>query len=341
MSYLKTSLCLSVLVVSTVISTDAEASHKAWFMKNSGASCVRQTPTKDDYYPGVVINSASSSLWVTCPVTLAARSGSSSNYDVDRKDWLAAKQARIHYYQPSTAPFLCQARAVTSGGVYYSRSRYSAGTGVRSISLIDDNDWGSSLEAVDQSSFEQLDFDCLMGSKHATNNQSAYLYGVDVATCQHQADCHDFTVETPSGTSWVQGSGIECVPSTNVSAPHLRRTVNGYHNSDPQTWRVSHCPITTGVDDSHEHSGRKVTQAFVYWEGPTKPSCQLVSRNYQGNLLVSPFLVEHSSGGYLRLESSFTAGLERSLGIECHQPPNTTIIGWVVEHSRTYQSAGL
>jgi len=340
MNYLKVYLCLAALVATGVASNEAEASHKAWLMKNSGVSCVRQYPEAGDYYPGMVQNKDPWGVYVTCPITLAGRSGSSSDPKSSAKRWLAAKQARIHYKQTSS-PFWCQARAENSfGSVYYSRGRWSAGGGVRTMDLIDNEyDWGGALEAAETGDFTQLDFECRVGSRGSGRFPDALLYGVDVATCQYQDECDSVHEDVSQNSeSTVQGSGIECAPASSWSAGQLQRTVNGFYNPHDELWGSLSCPITTASDDSFE-SVRHVHLAHVYWEGPRAPSCRLVSWDAQGNKSWSPYLQQHSDG-YLKTQGSFDAGVEKTLSFECGQPPHTTIVGWEVRHSVTRNSPG-
>jgi hypothetical protein len=340
MKYLKIYICLAALLATALGATDAEASHKAWLMKNSGASCVREYPASGDLYPGIIENYENFGVYVTCPVTLAARSGSSSPVS-SRKTWLAAKQARIHYKQPNS-PFWCQARAVdSSGSVFYSRGRWSAGTGLRTIELIDSEyDWGGSLEAVDQNTFNQLDIECRVGSRNSSNYTPAELLGVDVATCQNAATCTTVRSDSPAGSSWVQGSGTECGTTGLHSVPYLTRGVQGLTNTDTQAWHGAHCPVTTGSDDSYDHS-RIIYNAYLYYAGSAAPSCILVSWDQNGNKQYGNWLTpDPLQSNRLRHPGSFNAGLERSLVFECVLAPNSTINGWSVMQSTTRNSGG-
>jgi hypothetical protein len=329
------SLCAIGLLV-MVASTPAEATHKAWLMKNSGGQCAIQVTGRNDFYTGVFENPNSWGVYVTCPITLAAR-GASFNPSVPERTWISAKEARIFFKQPNSG-FTCQAKGQDVGdGVWVGRSNAdSPGQGNQFIDLIlNEHDWGGELEAHEQNYIEQLDYECRVGSGSAAD--PARLYGFEVAACQLLSNCNTMSTDSGNQEATVQGSGIECAPGTAAAATALQRSEAGFRNTSGST-QTAYCAITQPTDDSSEHS-RSVKGLDLFFTGST-PTCRLESIRANGTQTNSANLTVDLFPTRLILPAVLTVGPEKSLAIKCDLPPNTTIEGWSARMTITRNSDG-
>jgi hypothetical protein len=337
-----------LLLLSAAVARPASAHHEAWILRDSGVQCAFNTPLSggyDNYYDGLY-NGATYSRWMSCPVSLSARWGSSSpSYGTSL--WGRASAAAIYVVnqKPGTA-FSCQAQArVASGGLRYSRVVSTTAGGDQRLMPNFASDWGGTFEAAKGERLTSLEFACQVPANYSG------VYGYKVRMCIRNSACvpnGDFgesgaSLAPPALTDSVQTSGIACMSSDDIN---LVRSELGAKNVGTNYVSVF-CPITPPADDTNEVGSRKAHQVRVYYRGKTRlPGenpliCQLHARtrnwasphNFVTTKLVSPAFVKQD-GENVALNDFFVGkgadGISRAdiaLSVHCDLPPGYTIQG--------------
>jgi len=326
----------------------ASAHHEAWILRDSGVQCAFTTPISggaDNYYDGLY-NGASYSRWMSCPVSLSARWGSSSpSYGTAL--WGRASAAAIYVVRqkPGTA-FSCQAQArVASGGLRFSRAVSTTAGGDQRLMPNFASDWGGTFEAAKGEKLTSLEFACEVPANYSG------VYGYKVRMCIRNSGCvpnggygeSGGSIASGSLTDWVQTSGIACMAYDDVN---LVRSELGAKNVGTNYVSVF-CPITPPADDTNEVGSRKANEVSVYYRSKTgaadqpPPTCQLHARtrnwsspsNFTTDKVVSGafpkkdievvtlnnFIVGKGADGTSRADIALT--------VHCDLPPGYTIQG--------------
>jgi hypothetical protein len=336
------------LLLSTAAPRAASAHHEAWILRDSGVQCAFNQPISggsDNYYDGLY-NSASYTRWMSCPVSLSARWGSSSpSYGTAL--WGRASAAAIYVVngKPGTA-FSCQAQArVASGGLRFSRVVSTTAGGDQRLMPNFDSDWGGTFEAAKGEKLTSLEFVCQVPANHSG------VYGYKVRMCIRNSACvqnggygeSGASIAPPALTDWVQTSGIACMASDDVN---LVRSELGAKNVGTNYVSVF-CPITPPADDTNEIGSRKANKVSVYYRGKTRaagespPTCQLHARTRNWSNSSNSTTDKVVSGAFVKEEGeivtldNFVVGkgsdgssrADIALSVDCDLPPGYTIQG--------------
>jgi hypothetical protein len=330
------------------IAPNASAHHESWILKNAGASCAFENPdlTGNDYATVYLFNSSGATgvgRWMTCPVALSARWGSTSpSYAPTR--WARAYSAIIYGVNNTTSNFTCIARATMDSDIQrFSQTTqtftngevklHPAFTRANGVS-----DWGGTLESFEGQTVRALDFQC-----QVPGNGSG-VWGYKVRMCIRNAACGDSSdpdgerFTTPGGirSEQVQTSGQECLSSGNSS---IERGFFGIRNNGPWPDGVW-CPITPSADDTNDPTNRLMSSTVYYKAGGSfgadpAPTCYLVARSRDAT---APGTEETWSNAFTQTNvweqfvslQSFSVGSGRNdivLGAYCHIGPGVTLQG--------------
>ncbi|MDB4982234.1 MAG: hypothetical protein JWM82_2986 [Myxococcales bacterium] len=175
----------------------AHATHKAWVLRQSGASCQVINPgntTTDTYrtevglyngYFGAVNFNAVS---VQCPVALSGMfGGTSGGTAFSKQAWLAAREAKV--WVDAASKMTCKAEALSNtGSELISRSVSSTGSGLQAIVIKQDAvgaNWGGTLLNGHPANVTlmALNYTC-------TLPVGAGIQGHDTKICQLIDNCH-------------------------------------------------------------------------------------------------------------------------------------------------------
>lgn len=350
------------LLLSTAATRTASAHHEAWILRDSGVQCAFNQPLSggmDSYYDGLY-NGATYSRWMSCPVSLSARWGSSSpSYGTSL--WGRASAAAIYVTngKPGTA-FSCQAQArLPSGALYYSKVVSTTAGGDQRLMPNTASSWGGTFEAVKGERIASLEFACQVPGNYSG------VYGYKVRMCIRNAACVPNGAAGESGSSlapaaltdYVQTSGIACMSSDDIN---LVRSELGAKNVSSNYVSVF-CPITPPADDTHEVASRKASKIRVYYRGKTRlPGeapliCQLHARtrnwsnssNVTTDKVVSGAFVKQDNESVVLTDFIVGKGSDGSsradigLSVHCDLPPGYTIQGITSDIAIPNVSAGL
>jgi hypothetical protein len=328
-------------VVGAALPRAASAHHESWVLRNSGMECAFHapgTPGQDNFFVSTA-NNAPFTRSVSCPVTLAARWGSSSPaYPVAR--WARAYSALVYVNNIQGSSLSCSAQArLGSGTMRFSRTVSTTTGGDQPLVVNSSSNWGGDLETFKGDTIRSLNFHCQLPN-------STSVLGYKVRMCIRNASCRDVSV--PDGETWasepnttatepVQASAIDC-KSTN---PNVARSEFGIRNHGTDFASVL-CPIVPSVDDTNEMINRRITSTSVYYRGVTPSTsdesltCQLV---WKTRSVGTPFAMdEFWSSSFIfnglteRMDQSATArvgvGLtDVAMAVWCDLPPGFTLLG--------------
>jgi hypothetical protein len=169
--------------------------------------------------------------------------------------------------------------------------------------------------------------------------------------------------DTDHQTSFVQESGIACVPANNGQPGQWVRDMRGITNNNPNPHEFDEieCGLTEPADDSYEHN-RTLSAPFVpfselttrvYYTGGssatcvqdyTCPACWLTWHDrYSGNSGTTDYFQVGSDykGSFVAIPSNTVVGYENWISITCNVPPMQTVVGITSTMTLTRVSGGI
>ena len=301
----------------------------------------------------------SNGAMVDCPVSLAARWGSSGVglYNFQPERWTNAMWGNVYALNGPSGVVTCWAVAELATSTFYGQTvTGGSGTGLQTIAVNSGDFWGGDLQAHESDVVQALTYECSLP-------EYAFLVGYKAKMCQapYNPNCNDDAgndegVSSSDGTStFIQESGTSCVAQMDSS--QIYRTFSGISNADPNPNENDTviCALTPPADDSSEHP-RRVYNTRVYYVGGsnaagceqngTCPSCFI---QFNGDKFghtggtSATFVADHDdTGTFVREANNFSLliNIPTSLEVKCELPNVSTIIGLTSQMDLTAISAG-
>lgn len=338
---------IASLALSATATRTASAHHEAWVLRESGTQCSFIQPEGDwrDYYRDGLFNWAPYRRWMSCPLSLSARWGSSNTGTIPTY-WAMASTAAAYVYNAAPGEeFYCAVQAqMASGAILYSQTVTSTATGDLRLMPNWNSDWSGSLGPAKLQELYSLEFVCLVPPN------GSGVYGYKTRMCIRNECVADAFGEGAYGEAntrqqglWdeVQTSGIACLANNN---DNLVRSELGAKNVGTGYVSVV-CPISPPADDTNEVPQRLIQHAVAWYKsspgGTEVPICQLHSsmRAYGDPLntlteavVSSPFTPVGDKSVELYNFSVGTAPdgsskVDIALTINCELPPGYTLQG--------------
>jgi hypothetical protein len=364
---MRTLKLIPILVVPLVVvaaAKPASATHKNWQLKNSGSQCFF-TSYPSNFPPWgnhEIANLLDTAQYAVCPVTLAARWGSSASSAFPVPRWAAAMSAKAVIVNNNTngSVFDCLGRArLSTQSIYFSQRATTTTTGPQALIVLSSSNWGGTLEAMETNQLKSLDLDCRIPGVPTQGSPSS-IQGYQVKICQQLQQCDDGEGPTHEGYplggpdtdgdyAYVQTSGFECMVADYNEADHVQRSYAGITNTASYGFGVF-CPLTQPADDSWFHQ-RTMDETRVYYRNPNggtpaNPSCVISARShttlYVLQDLGSNDLVPQTGTDYVQQPTNaFPVGLDVTVGVWCDLWPGQTLKGVTSRMSLTAISGGI
>jgi hypothetical protein len=185
MKILKSVRVWALPLATSLLASSAWATHKSWFLQDSGATCQSGTspPNAFVYDTGAIRNSLTDPWSVVCPVTLAGRFGGNSPIYgfFNMAQWARAREGVVHVNNTSTTSNITCFLYVFSdtGASWYSRSVSSSGTGAQTLQIYDkvNHTWGGGLGSGASVNVRAMGYRCSLPAQSS-------VYGYSVNICQ-------------------------------------------------------------------------------------------------------------------------------------------------------------
>lgn len=340
---------LSQVLVSGVavclLSAPAWATHKSWNLVDPGANCRSSfsgtTAAQFRFTDGAIKNNGTSSAGVWCPVTLAGRYGSGTQFNMAR--WPTSRAATVYGFDASsTDDIRCNLIVMSDTGSIYSSSTKTvanANNSVVQISMVSNGSWGLEIGNGMTLSIRSAGYNC-----NVPPGSSIYAYEEKI--CQ-------YTSSTPSGvcaggdttpsqttdipTSAVtQDNGFACLADASNPSGSMWRNGDGIQNTGSNPLNV-YCPLSRTSSDSRTQQGSYAIDRLQVYSSGDVPTCKLTCRSqFTGSVTSSSntFMgtaqwMDPTFPPQLPILGSWTPACAGALGASCSLPSLTTLQGFL------------